>query len=86
MNIVWQKYTYLYLDRNYSICNGKLLITSGLGQHSWYSNLLVSGWMVQGLYFAQGENFCICPDQPWCPPPTQWVLGHFRGYSGQARR
>jgi len=27
--------------------------------------------MVQGLYFAQGENFCTCPDQPWGPPPIQ---------------
>ena len=44
MNIVWQKYTYLFLDRNYSIYNGKLLITSGLGQHSQYSNLLLTGW------------------------------------------
>ena len=37
------KYTHLYLDRNYSICNKKLLI-SGLGQHSRYSNLLLAGW------------------------------------------
>jgi len=44
MNIVLQKYTYLYLDKNYSICNGKLLITTGLGQHSWYSNSLLAGW------------------------------------------
>jgi len=44
MNIVWQKNTYLFLDRNYSICNEKLLITSGLGQHSRYSNSLLNGW------------------------------------------